>query len=287
MNQQYTCGVDIGGSHITAALVDISTGKVNADTYTRSHVDAGGTIAAIIAVWSAVIKPLLTHPLNKSGKVGIAMPGPFEYEAGIARMKGQGKYDALYGADIRQLLSQALGLAPDDILFKNDAVAFIMGESLSGASQGFERVLGLTLGTGLGTTWHTPETTIDADLWNTPFEDRIAEEYISTRWFTGRYYELAGEQIQGVKELAGLVDEVPLVKEMFRAFGTRLGIFLADIVNRLYPAEVIVLGGNIANAMPLFMDDVTRELAARGVYIPVKKAVLGEEAALIGAVLNP
>lgn len=286
MNNEYTCGVDIGGTHITAALVDVSAGKVLQDTYARGTVNAGGTIEKIIGAWSALIKPLLAHPLNQSKKLGIAMPGPFEYEAGIARMKGQGKYDALYGQDVRQLLAAALEISPGDIVFKNDAVAFITGESLSGASKGYERVLGLTLGTGLGTTWLTPGTAIDADLWNTPFEDRIAEEYLSTRWFTSRYRELTGQEVRGVKELAGQFKESPLVQELFATFGARLGTFLGDTVYPLYPAEIIVLGGNIANAMPLFMDQVSGQLANRGIHIPVKKAVLGEEAALIGAVLN-
>lgn len=284
MNNEYTCGVDIGGTHITTALVDISSGSVLQDTYARGNVHAGGTVEEIIADWATPIRPLLTHPLNHSKKLGIAMPGPFEYETGIARMKGQGKYDALYGKDVRQLLAAALDIEPAAIVFKNDAVAFIQGESLSGASEGYERVLGITLGTGLGTTWLTPETTIDADLWKTAFEDRIAEEYLSTRWFTGRYYELTGQRVHGVKELAAQFAESPLIQDLFGTFGRRLGTFLADTVQQLYPAEVVVLGGNIAHAMPLFMGQVSAVLAGRGIHIPVKKAILGEEAALIGAV---
>ncbi len=72
------------------------------------------------------------RPDHKSSEeiitIGIAMPGPFDYEQGISLMKGMQKYDSLYGMNIRQILAERLGIPGEHITFINDAEAFYAGE---------------------------------------------------------------------------------------------------------------------------------------------------------------
>ena len=58
----------------------------------------------------------------------LAFPGPFDYAKGICLLRGLDKYDALYGVDLRRAFSRGSGIAPEDILFTNDASAFALGE---------------------------------------------------------------------------------------------------------------------------------------------------------------
>jgi glucokinase len=53
-----------------------------------------------------------THHLPQV-RIGISMPGPFDYENGICLIKGQNKYEALYGLYIKGLLADKLGIEPD------------------------------------------------------------------------------------------------------------------------------------------------------------------------------
>ena len=79
-----------------------------------------------------------------------AVPGPFDYDAGIGRYRDVGKYEALNGVDVRAGLTERLPSPPARITFLNDAQAFGLGEWLTGAGRPYTRVLAITLGTGVG-----------------------------------------------------------------------------------------------------------------------------------------
>ena len=109
-------GVDIGGSHITAAQVDIKTSEVVESTRMRRSVNSGQGASSIIGQWCEVIREAWGAPVNASKKIGIAMPGPFDYQNGISFIKGQNKYDLLYGLNIKELLAASLNLKVENIL---------------------------------------------------------------------------------------------------------------------------------------------------------------------------
>ncbi|GAB3816381.1 ROK family protein [Pontibacter rugosus] len=280
--QKLILGVDIGGTHILAAVVDLNNQQVLHETMSRADVNAGGSVEEIIEAWSTAILAATGKCDTVVQHIGIAMPGPFDYEQGIALMKNQGKFDALYGVHVRPLLTQQLQVRPEHILFQNDAPSFLYGEVLGGAAKGYGKAIGLTLGTGLGSTWFRDGSAEDANRWNIPFKDSIAEEHLSSRWFVKRFQELTGQQLPHVKAIADMHAEDPRVQQLFDEFGQNLAAFLIPFVQDEQP-EVIVLGGNIAKALPLFETVLLKTLHQQSITLPVKQAVLGEEAALIGA----
>jgi glucokinase len=111
---------------------------------------------------------------------GIAKPGPFDYQTGIALMNGQDKFDELYGLNVKTQLSEALNINAGRIQFMNDAECFIRGEAFSGAAQGYNSIIGLTLGTSLGSSIYENGNSKDAELWCSPFKDGIAEDEQNT-----------------------------------------------------------------------------------------------------------
>lgn len=117
-------GVDIGGSHITAAHVDATTFKVIENTLKRERVAAMDSLEVIIQSWLNVLSTLIVRDNGESTKIGIAMPGPFDYEKGISMMQNQEKYDALYGVNVKEILAERLDIPAADIVFINDAEAF-------------------------------------------------------------------------------------------------------------------------------------------------------------------
>jgi glucokinase len=283
MESKIVLGVDIGGSHITATLVDLKSGNIIENSEVREPVNAKGSSDEIVSLWANVIKRTFANQNICVGKVGIAMPGPFDYDAGIAWMKNQDKYDSLYGLNVKNLLATSLNISPQSIRFLNDAESFLKGEAFSGAAKGATKAIGLTLGTGLGSARYVKGNVEDADLWHSPFLDGIAEDYLSTRWFVSRYYAVTGKTISGVKELSELASNKTVALETFAEFGFHLALFVNEVIKKDGP-EVIVIGGNIAHAFPLFEDELTRQLHKLRTNVPaIKKAALGEEASLIGA----
>lgn len=281
MNDSITLGIDIGGSHITAALIDLNKCEILPDSYVRKRLNSHESAEHIIDLWSDVIESVYRSAPGLDKKIGIAMPGPFDYEKGICLMKGQDKYDALYGMNVKELLAQKLKIRNADIRFMNDACCFLKGEVLGGAARGFRHAVGLTLGTGLGSASYHDGVALDADLWNLPFKDSIAEDYISSRWFINYYESVSGTKLENVKELAKLAADQK-VQEVFSLFGKNLGLFLTEFI-RMENPEVVVLGGNISQAIPLFMAETQKVLKSHSLNVILKEAILGEKAALIGA----
>lgn len=271
-------GVDIGGSHITSALVDITTGKIIEETYQRRHVDAFGSMELIIAEWAAVIRSSFLAAGLPVSMIGIAMPGPFDYDEGISLLKDQGKFINLYQQNVGVLLADKLNICPKQIKWMNDASCFLQGEILGKLEFANKKVLGFTLGTGFGSSIFSEGSIVDADMWQMPYKDSIAEDYTATRWFTGRYYELSGRKIANVKELLDLAIAV----EIFAEFSENFSEIIAMGIEKYHP-EAIIIGGNIAQSHDRFLTSIINRLRRNGYNIPITIADRGESAAMIGA----
>lgn len=281
LQHKIAIGVDIGGSHITAGMVDLSGKILNEGSVIRQHINSGSSARDIIKSWALVIISLLQKTQGSHVHIGLAMPGPFDYGDGVSLMKDNGKFEALYGMNVRDMLAQETGLPKNSFRFRNDAEAFLEGEIFCGAAQGYDSVVALTLGTGLGSASHFDNITADANLWNCPFLDATAETYLSTRWFLGRYKELTGVQIKDVKSLSMLIPSDPNATLVFDEFGNNLSLFINKLIGGYHPGAII-LGGNIALAFALFESQLMMGLTALN-RDKIKLSKLGELAALVGA----
>ena len=152
MNMKYSVGVDIGGSHITCALIDLEKNEIIRETLTEMPVDNQGEANEIIETWSEAIGRSMRNLDSCQIKgIGFAMPGPFDYVNGICLIKGIPKYEKLYGINVGTEISLALGLTEDQsIRFMNDAFSFAVGESIAGQAAGSTKSMAITLGTGFG-----------------------------------------------------------------------------------------------------------------------------------------
>lgn len=275
-------GVDIGGSHITAALIDLEKRQIRHETLCRQTVDSSSSLEELLSNWCDAIKKCTTGLGDEEIYIGIAMPGPFDYEAGVSYIKEQDKFKALYDVNVKQVLADRLGVNAGNIQFLNDAASFLRGELFSGVAQNHRCVYGLTLGTGFGSALYKREEANDANLWCSPFKEGIAEDYFSTRWFVQRYLQKTGKRVKSVRELAALYGEEREVEEIFGEFGEHLAVFYNEQLQQEEP-EMIVFGGNISKAFDYFYPSLQRCLRKDNAGVTVKKSTLQEEASLLGA----
>jgi glucokinase len=275
-------GVDIGGSHIAAARVIWKGDFAETTDFHEADIHSFGSAENLIESWSEVIR----RAIGSSGQVrlGIAMPGPFDYAQGISLIKDQGKMKSLLGLSVKQLLGKSLNLPEAHISFSNDAAAFLLGESLAGAGSGFQNSMGLTLGTGLGSAIKIHEVVTDAKLWTAPFREGIAEDYLGTAWFREYTLRKFGLSITGVKDLLLPEFDPEIAKMVFSEFGKSLGEFLSFYVIR-FQCQGVVLGGKIARAADWFLPATQAYLDKLDYPLEIRISQLEEKAALIGSCL--
>jgi glucokinase len=282
MDNSFVLGVDIGGSHITAGVVDLQKKILLTETVQRQHVSSHQNTERIITAWADTISHSIQSTSHPVTKIGMALPGPFDYERGISYIKGLDKYEALYGKNIKELLGSELRISPTCIQMKNDAGCFLQGEMFGGVAVGETKCIGLTIGTGIGTAKTVDGYGEDADLWHSPLNDSIAENYLSSRWFVGRYKTLFGSEVKDVKELCSRIKDEPTILRIFDEFSDNLTSFLITFIRNENP-NLIVLGGNIAQAGQYFLPTVIQKLQNNNIHIPIKKSELGESATLLGS----
>jgi len=265
--------VEVGGSHVTAAMVSADW---RVDPVHRMKLDSQTSAGKILAQLAQAADQL---PLA-NGLV-VALPGPFDYETGVAWYRGNKKFEALYGHDVGKSLRELLKL--DRILFVNDAEAFAVGEWTRGTLQGLERCVGVTIGTGIGTAFlldgkvvRTGDTVPPGgELYRTTYRDRPVEDWISSRAILEAYFESVGEVDGiGVKEIADMArgGSAEAKRALVDAFAA-LADALAPWLER-FGATRVVLGGSISGAF-----DVVQEVFDFDVTVTADT----EHSALIGA----
>jgi glucokinase len=282
MYSNIVTGIDIGGSHITAALIDLDAHAIIPGSTIRRDIDSKGNAKSIIKEWTDAILLCKDHHPQASDRLGIAIPGPFDYNTGISGITGLDKYEALYHLNVKDLIAAALGIRAGDVYMMNDASCFLKGEVFAGAAQSGGNVIGITLGTGLGSAVFKDGSIIDGDLYCTPYKEGTAEDYLSTRWFIKAYKERTGKAAKNVKEIRNSIQRDETAASLFTEFGANLGAVLSSYAKR-YGADKVVVGGNIINAWELFIPETEKVLGQHSVFVSVVKAELGEEAALLGA----
>jgi glucokinase len=262
------------------------------ETRTEKAVDNKAEANKIIGVWVQAISEVIGKvPRNSLKGIGFGMPGPFDYVKGISYIRGVAKYEKLYGCNVKNAISDNLNLHDNfPVRFMNDVSTFAVGEALVGKAGKADRSVSITLGTGLGSAFVAnripivdgPEVPKLGCVYHLPYGDNIADDYFSTRWFIGRYKQITGRELKGVKEFAEIAGTDKVVADLFTEFGTNLGVFLAPWLKR-FKAEIVVVGGNISHAYNLFGDIFERSLEKEGCNCKVALSELKEDAAFIGA----
>jgi glucokinase len=293
MKTKLSIGVDVGGSHVSCAAIDLTTKQYLDQTYAEQDLDNHASAGTILGIWGETIRQaMVSAGIENIAGIGFAMPGPFDYQQGISLFTGRNdKFEQTYGLNVPETLRQYLGL-PESlrIRFINDATAFAIGEDRLGKAAGTSASLSVTLGTGFGSAFirdGLPVLTGDSVpeqgcLWHLPFEDGIADDYFSTRGLLGRFREKTGRSLQGVKQLADLASTDQTARLIFDDFGLKLGQFLDPWIRKL-SLEMLVLGGNISRAYPLFETALRGYLESRKIPMEVAVSELKENASIIGS----
>jgi glucokinase len=275
--------LEIGGTHVTGALVDPDDWTVRQST--RYSLDAGAPADALIdRFWRA--GNALRAPAGVAW--GVAMPDPFDYQRGIGGFEGVGKFAGLRGIDVGDALNRRLH---GRMTFLNDADAFLLGEWVAGAARGIRRCAGITLGTGIGSAWLVDGQVVEPGmppggrLHRMSIGGRPREDVVSRRAIRRAYVAAGGDAQADVREIAeaarlGRAPARRVLDEAMSALGSVVGRCVAG-----FRADVLVIGGAMSGSWDLF--EWPSRTGALGNGLPeVRLAADPEQAPLVGAAVQ-
>ena len=239
-------GIDVGGTGIKAAVVDVASGQLVTDRI-RELTPRPATPDSVLDVVADVVRKLVA-----TGKLTADMPGgagfPSVIRAGRA-MTATNLDDSWIGAPVQQMLEQRLGRP---MLVLNDADAAGVAEIAHGAGKGQTGVvLMLALGTGIGSAlFRNGELVPNMQLGHVQFHCRDAETRLSATARTRR-------------------------KLGWKRWGREFNELLARYEEYIWP-DLIIIGGGIAKEFSKYRKFLRTSA-------PLVVAAMGNTAGIVGA----
>jgi len=267
----YYVTLDIGGSFIKAAL--LSSGyEIVAGSFSNTPIDTSGPSKQIIDTIIAVIadKIRTAKTFGEVKAIGLCFPEFSDYSTGtIAMMKD--KFQKCRGIVLRDEIINGLRLSPDfHIVFEEDSLAFMRGVVRQLKADDYSRIIGLTLGTGLGSAFMENGKIVrnaqgvppDGELGCLPLKEGIIEDIISIKGILQIYRGISGKSKNNVKIIAlqaqkGDAAAIQTFDEFGKTMGQILKIYIED-----FRTECLILGGQITKSFELFAAPLKSELSS-------------------------
>jgi glucokinase len=241
MNKETVIGIDLGATNIRGA-------RVNVDSISEilsQRIRSSGTEQEVLKDVFALTDQLIT---DKITAIGIGVPSVVDVEEGIV-------YDVVWIPSWREVplkkWMEARYHVP--VYVNNDANCFALGEHYFGKGRGYNSIVGLTLGTGVGggviinNKLYSGRNCGAGEFGCVDYLDNVYEYYCSGSFFKN-IYGLDGEE---VFEKAKRNDPPSL--QLYRELGTHLGNAI-KMVMYTYDPELIVLGGSVRSAYNYFCE---------------------------------
>ena len=280
-------GVDLGGTAIKLGLFSLDGDLLAEHQCPTPQPATPGAVCMEIVEAIGVLDPDGRAPV-----VGIGLPGPMDAQARIARVciNLPGWEEVPLAAWLEPRLNRRVTLA-------NDGNCALVGEAWKGAASGFDDVVLLTLGTGVG-----GGVMLSGALF-TGHHGAAAEPGLITLFPEGpacnsgnrgsleQFASITGLQRLGADDPAALAaaasrgDQDALA--IWDRYGELLGTGISSLVYVFTP-QLVLLGGGLAGASAHFLPAVRREVTSRVEAISreglqIKACALGNGAGRLGA----
>jgi len=283
---------DLGGTRLKAGVVDRASGRVEHHSMTASPPDADGALAELERVGKSLLAA------DPCVAVGLAVPGLVDLDGRIVALPG--KLEGIVGLDLAGWLRGRFELPS---IVSNDAIAYGVGEANRGAGRGHERVVVVTIGTGVGCAvlqHGTPITTGTlgggllggqipiADDRSGPRDTNGKRGTIEALCAAHRIVDHAGagggrlDSVEAVYAAADAHDEIAV--SALTAYRRDLARGLAALAHAHTPSILVLGGGPMVPANPVMagLETLVHRHLWPGYRPEIALARLGEDAALVG-----
>ena len=231
-------GVDLGGTNIRAGLMD-GTELIRKE---KVSCPAQGSESEVIEAVAGLIGKLVSEDVDA---IGIGVPSVVDTAKGI--VYNVANIPSWVEVHLKDILEERFDIP---VFINNDSNCFTLGESRFGQGRGYKDIVGVTLGTGVGSGimigghLYEGRNAGAGEIGCLSYLDKDYESYCSTPFFVSHNTsgaELAAKAQAGDAEALALWDE----------FGHHIGE-LVKAVLFAYDPEAIIFGGGIAAGHPYF-----------------------------------
>jgi glucokinase len=249
MSYQSTIGIDLGGTNIRGGKV--KENKLSA--MLSRKINAQGTVEEVMLEIFAIADALIDDTV---AAIGIGVPGLVDTDQGL--VFDVVKIPAWKEVPLRQRMEERYNIP---VYIDNDANCFALGEFYFGHGKGCSSMLGLTIGTGLGSgiilqnKLYSGSNGGAGEFGMIDYLDQCYEYYASGQFFQNKY----GIEGEAVFKMAKEGDAQCL--KMYEELGAHLGNAIKAILYAL-DIEMIVLGGSVRHAWPFFQKAMWQRIHA-------------------------
>lgn len=267
--------LDVGGTEIKGCVSDASGRKTKIRKFPSQ---AQKSAEKILDNFAGICHELAGEAEGTIRGVGMAIPGPFDYERGISRMQGLNKYDAVYGIPLEpEIKARVPELREAQFLFLHDIEAFALGESWYGMCCEAEKIMCVCIGTGAGSAFIENRRTVKTGngvpengwIYQIPFRESMLDDYLSVRGLERISIAVTGKAWSG-KELSDLAKSGNMeAKEVWKRFGADAAEGLLPVLEAYQP-DLLLMGGQISKSFPWFGAQLQTECEKREIRIQIE-----------------
>src|SRR5665647_1154776 len=239
MHTTYNIGIDLGGTNIRGGLVN----ENSLPGIISRRINSQGSVEEVLKELFSLTDELINNSVTS---IGIGVPGLVNIEEKIV-------YDVVNIPSWKEVPLQKLmeDRYQIPVFINNDANCFALGEYHFGKGKGYNSMIGLTIGTGLGSgiiinkKLYAGKNGGAGEFGMIDYLDQCYEYYASGQFFQN-VYQTDGETVfKNAKE--GNAAAIKMYEEM----GTHLGNFIKMLLYSL-DIELIIMGGSVRHAWPWF-----------------------------------
>lgn len=232
-------GVDLGGTRVRAGR--IRDGKIESSVSRpiSGSATAGVVLGEVFGAIDAVVD-------GGVAGIGFCVPSMVDVDTGV--VYSVANIPSWQEMPLKEELERRYGVRS---FINNDANAFAVGELHFGKGRSFQNLVGIVIGTGLGAgvvingRLYSGTNCGAGEIGNIPYRGSTIEG-----WCSGTFLQRSsGMDGAAVYDRARAGDEH--ARELFASLGTALGDAIL-IVLYAYDPQIIVLGGSVSRAYPLF-----------------------------------
>ncbi|MEO6637682.1 MAG: ROK family protein [Ginsengibacter sp.] len=274
MDTNITLGIDMGGTNVRGGLVERDTlaGIIS------KKINANGSAEEVLGELFSLTDELINANVTS---MGIGVPGLVNNEEKMV-------YDVVNipswkKIPLQQLMEERYHIP---VHIENDANCFALGEFYFGKGKDCNSMVGLTIGTGLGSgiiinkKLYAGKNGGAGEFGMIAYLDQYYEYYASGQFFKN-VYNIDGEEVF-LRAKNGDAAALRMYAEMGIHLGNSLKMLLFSL-----DVEVIVLGGSVRHAFPFFEESMRQQLSTfpftRALeHLKIKVSTL-ENAGVLGA----